>query len=117
MLSWSGRESQMEIDLGVIGRGSGDAGVPCSDELLQFASAAARLDGDPSGVVAMNEARQRLVAVAGEATMIDAAAVAANFQMMTRLADGTGARLPPARLEATAPAIAVIGAEAMASRR
>ena len=32
-----------------------------------------------------------LVDEAGEAFMIDAAAVVANFEMMTRVADGTGA--------------------------
>ena len=30
--------------------------------------------------------------------MVDAAAVAANFEMMTRLADGTGAAMPAERL-------------------
>ena len=33
-----------------------------------------------------------LVATVGEAGMVDAAAVVANFEMMTRVADGTGAR-------------------------
>ena len=35
-----------------------------------------------------------LVAAAGEVFMVDAAAVVANFEMMTRVADGTGARFP-----------------------
>jgi hypothetical protein len=37
--------------------------------------------------------------------------------MMTRLADGTGARLPQARLESSAPAIAIMGIAEMVSRR
>lgn len=39
-------------------------------------------------------AREALSALAGSAFMVDAAAVLANFEMMTRVADGTGARFP-----------------------
>jgi len=38
--------------------------------------------------------------------LVDACAVIANFEMMTRLADGTGARLRPPQLEVAAPLIA-----------
>jgi len=114
MLSWSGQESDSVIDLTVIARGAGDVGVPFSNQLLQFATAAARLDDD---TIDMDEARRVLVSSAGEAMMIDAAAVAANFHMMTRLADGTGARFPQARLEASASVIAIMGTDSMASRR
>ena len=41
--------------------------------------------------------------------MVDAAAVAANFEMMTRLADGTGAAMPAERLERSAQAIEIMG--------
>ena len=43
--------------------------------------------------------------------MVDAAAVAANFEMMTRLADGTGAAMPEERLERSAFAIETMGIE------
>ena len=43
--------------------------------------------------------------------MVDAAAVAANFEMMTRLADGTGAAMPAERLERSAQAIETMGIE------
>ena len=114
MLSWSGRESDLRIDLLPILSGDGDAGVAFSDELLQFASAAAWMCPDTGEMAA---ARQRLVAAAGEAMMIDAAAVAANFHMMTRLADGTGARLPQARLDSSAEAITIMGIDKMPSYR
>jgi hypothetical protein len=114
MLSWSGRESDLRIDLLPILAGGGDAGVEFSDELLHFASAAAWMCPDTGEMAA---ARQRLVDAAGEATMIDAAAVAANFHMMTRLADGTGARLPQARLDSSADAIAIMGTDQMSSHR
>ena len=97
MLSWSGLQSDVEIDLVAVKRGRGDVGVPYAEELMRFADAAARLDSD---LADMREARHALTSVAGQAMMIDAAAVAANFHMMTRLADGTGARYPQARMEA-----------------
>ena len=49
--------------------------------------------------------------------MVDAAAVAANFEMMTRLADGTGAAMPAERLERSAQAIETMGIEDLTSRR
>jgi hypothetical protein len=49
--------------------------------------------------------------------MVDAAAVAANFEMMTRLADGTGAVLTEDRLERAAAQIETMGAGDMVSRR
>ncbi len=114
MLSWSSQQSDTEIDLAALAHGSGHVGLPHADELLRFATAAARLDDD---LAEMNEARQALTAVAGEQVMIDAAAVAANFHMMTRLADGTGARFTPERLEASASTIAIMGTATMVSKR
>ncbi len=66
---------------------------------------------------ALEETRSRLVAATDEAFMVDAAAVACNFEMMTRLADATGARLPAERLERSAAAIGVMGAAGFTSRR
>lgn len=114
MLSWSCHQSDAEVDLGAVAAGVGDPGIPLGGDLLRFATAAASLRGD---VTEMNGARRALVAIAGQAVMVDAAAVAANFQMMTRLADGTGARYPASRLEQMESTIAVMGAAAMASRR
>jgi hypothetical protein len=114
MLSWSGQQSDTEIDLAAVARGRGDVGVPYADELLRFASAAACLDDD---LAEMDDSRRALVSIAGQSVMIDAAAVAANFHMMTRLADGTGARFTQARLESSAPAIEIMGAAEMLSRR
>ena len=114
MLSWSGEQNEAEVDLVAVAAGQGDVGLPLSRELLRFATAAARLGGD---VTAMDDARDALVAVAGRELMVDAAAVAANFHMMTRLADGTGARYPATRLHEMASTIVQMGAEKMPSRR
>ncbi|MCE9622711.1 MAG: hypothetical protein K8R99_10230 [Actinomycetia bacterium] len=91
MLSWSSTESGSPADISVIADGEGDAGVPHGAELVAFTEAVAGVD-DAVLVVA----RAALVACAGETFMIDAAAVVANFEMMTRVADGTGARFAEA---------------------
>lgn len=114
MLSWSGHQDDAEIDLAAVAVGDGDAGLRWSRELLGFATAAASLGGDRT---TMDDARRELTAVAGPTVMVDAAAVAANFHMMTRLADGTGARYPASRLSEMASTIAQMGAAAMSSRR
>ena len=89
MLSWSSTESGAPADLAAIADGTGDGGLPFGAELVAFAEA---IGGWDDGVLAA--ARERLAAAAGQAFMIDAAAVVANFEVMTRVADGTGARFP-----------------------
>jgi hypothetical protein len=89
MLSWSSAKSGTSADIGAIAEAEVDAGLPFGAELVAFTGAAAGVD--PAALVT---ARAALVACAGEAFMIDAAAVVANFEMMTRVADGTGARFP-----------------------
>lgn len=89
MLSWSSTESGAPAGVEAIVVGDGADAIEFGDELLAFTSAIAGTDDD-----ALALARARLIAVAGPSAMVDAAAVAANFEMMTRLADGTGARFP-----------------------
>lgn len=89
MLSWSSTQSGTPADLAAIAEGVGDGGLPFGAELVAFADAVGGFDD-----VVLQEARERLRAAAGDAFMIDAAAVLANFEMMTRVADGTGARFP-----------------------
>ncbi len=89
MLSWSSTKSGTPADIGAIAERGVDAGLPFATELVAFTDAAAGVDA-----AALAAARAALVAGAGETFMIDAAAVVANFEMMTRVADGTGARFP-----------------------
>src|SRR4051812_11831029 len=120
MLSWSSGQSDAEVDLCAVAAGDGDSCVPLGTELLAFASAAADLRADCADTTHrtdMNAARAALVAAGGRDLMIDAAAVAANFHMMTRLADGTGARYPTTRLDAMSSTIDQMGNAAMISRR
>ena len=94
MLSWSSNEEGSPADVATIATGDGNAGLPHWAALVAFAQAIAGWDDQ-----ALAEARARLVGEAGDAFMVDAAAVAANFEMMTRVADGTGARHSPATAE------------------
>lgn len=60
--------------------------------------------GDDAG--AADDARAALVDGIGGDGLVDAAAVVGNFEMMTRIADGTGARLRDKQLDAAAEIIA-----------
>jgi hypothetical protein len=112
MLSWSSHETGEEIDLTALADGRDGVGLEHGDELLRFAGACAGTDD-----AELAAARASLVAATDEAFMVDAAAVAANFEMMTRLADGTGAAMPAERLERSAAAIAVMRIYDLPSRR
>ena len=112
MLSWSSAKTGGDADLTDVASGAGDAGVDHGAELLRFASACGgRDDGE------LEAARAQLVAATDGAFMVDAAAVAGNFEMMTRLADSTGARMPGDVLEQRASAIGAMGIGALTSRR
>lgn len=100
MLRASGDATNTTIDLDLIKDGAGDdpsaGAVPHADLLTRFVDAAVGENGD------LGTVRAELVAATDEATMIDAAGVIAGFEMMTRVADGTGTAHPAARLEGAA---------------
>jgi hypothetical protein len=77
--------------------GSGRIAVPHAVELLAFADAAVAADA-----AALRRAREAVVAAMGEAAMVDAAAVIAGFDGITRIADATGIPLEPPKAEQTA---------------
>lgn len=112
MLSWSSATAGADVDLTHVADGSGGLPVERGDELLRFATACAERDD-----ARLAGARAALVDAADEAFMVDAAAVAANFEMMTRLADSTGARMPAEVLEQRAAAIGALGVADLTSRR
>ena len=112
MLSWSSTETGQQVDLAAVAAGAGDVGLEHGGALLRFASACGGTDD-----AELAAARAALVAETDEAFMVDAAAVAANFEMMTRLADGTGAVLTQERLARAASQIETMGATDMISRR
>jgi hypothetical protein len=112
MLSWSSTETGQQIDLSAVADGRDGVGLEHGDALLRFASACG---GTDDGELAA--ARVALVAETDVEFMVDAAAVAANFEMMTRLADGTGAVLPAERVARAGFQIETMGAADLVSRR
>jgi hypothetical protein len=62
-----------------------ESDVASGEALLHFAEVA--LDDDQA---AITQARHTVIEAMGEAAMIDAAGIIANFQRMVRIADGTG---------------------------
>lgn len=77
--------------------GTSPIGVPHAAELLGFAAAAIGSDS-----VALDRARAAAIAALGPAAMIDAAAVIAGFDGITRIADATGIPLEPPKAAQTA---------------
>ena len=111
MLSWSSNAVGDTVDLTAVGSG-GPLPADHADELWRFASECAGRDDE-----ALADARTALAAAVDEAFMVDAAAVAANFEMMTRLADATGATMPAEVLESRSGAIGALGVADLTSRR
>ncbi|MBX9944971.1 MAG: hypothetical protein K2Y40_12885 [Reyranella sp.] len=76
--------------------GEGESGVGHEQALLAFADAAV------GATEQLAEARAAVLRDLGEAALLDAAAVIAGFDAITRVADGTGIPLVEAMAEATA---------------
>jgi hypothetical protein len=76
--------------------GRTDTGVPAAAELIALAEAALAGEADQLG-----RARTAVVKRLGSDAMIDAAAVIAGFDGITRIADATGIPLEPPRAAET----------------
>ena len=78
----AGKEIKLEA---VLGRKADDCGIDNAPALIEFVEAFVNRDN-----TALARARTVLAGEIGTDGMIDAAAVAANFQRMVRIADATG---------------------------
>ena len=82
MLRASSAANDLELDLDVV------RGDPQNSDAIQCApQLTALVDASVNDLESLPEARAALVEATDEATMLDAAAVVANFEMMTRIAD------------------------------
>ena len=107
MLRASARASRTEVDLtAVTGDRAGDGGVAHGRLLTGFAAAVLGGGGELSAV------RQSLRDALGDAALVDAAAVVANYSALDRVADATGIPLEPAKEAATAGLRAELGIDA-----
>ncbi len=88
MLRASSRHFGFEADLRAIGKTGFESGVPHGTELVAFSEAV--LGQDRERLAATRDA---LASALGAAAVADTAAVAANFQMMDRIANGCGIAL------------------------
>lgn len=84
--------------------GTSDVGVEHTAVLGRFAESALAVED-----ASLDAARVRLVDAVGEAGMIDAAAVIAGFNGITRIADATGIPLEAPKAEQTAGLRADLG--------
>ncbi len=87
LLRASGKLAGEPVDLRVVtdAGAAGESGVAESDALLAFTDALVAHDGD-----ALPRARADLLERLGPEGLVDAAAVASNFERMDRIADATG---------------------------
>lgn len=76
------------MDVHAVTEAGRSSGVPNGDLLVAFAEAV--VGGDPAAGEVLAQARRDLIAAMGVEAMVDAAAVASNFERMVRIADGTG---------------------------
>lgn len=86
--------------------------VPLAAELIGFVDAVTGSDR-----AAADTARAALADAGGPAALVDAAGVLANFEMMTRVADGTGAKQLPDRLAILAAERERLGLDSLTSAR
>jgi len=84
------------------------SGVPAGPILAAFAEAIVT-EAD-----SLAQARSAVAAALGEAAMIDAAAVVAGFNGITRIADATGIPLEPAKAEESEAWRGALGIDAFA---
>ena len=88
MLRASSDETEPDLDVVTRGADENVEGVLCGKALIRLAEA---VHGSDEG--AMAKAREAVVEALGAEAMVDAVAVAAHFNAITRIADSTGIQL------------------------
>ena len=109
MLRASANAGGTVVNLRAITGDPGDGGIPHGRLLAGFAEAVL---GDDEA--RLTEIRERLRESLGDAALVDAAAVIANYSALDRVADATGIPLEPAKEAATAGLRAELGIDAFA---
>jgi hypothetical protein len=112
LLRESSKANGENYDLALLTGVKGDGNVPHGALLVSFAEAV--LGNDDERLAAIrSEVRARL----GDAALVDAAAIAATFNAIDRVADSTGIPIEDAKAAATADFRAALGINAFAENR
>jgi alcohol dehydrogenase class IV len=112
LLRESSKAKAERYDLKVLTGAAGDGQIPHGALLVAFAEAV--LGTDEARLVATRaDIRQSM----GDAALVDAAAVAATFNAIDRVADATGIPIEHGKAEATADLRASLGIDAFAENR
>ena len=102
MLRWSAQETGRAAELGAVVDPGADPLLPGGRALIALGRAVKVQQPDRAPLEAV-------AAALGLAAAVDAAAVAANFQIMNRVVDATGLPVGPRRIEANAAIVDVLG--------
>jgi hypothetical protein len=98
----------MDLEIGAIGDPSIETGVPGGNALLALVDAC-MVGTEDDRTAARVAVREEL----GDDGLMHAAGVFGNFQMMNRIAEGTGIPIPRQRIDANRDVIGEIGLERM----
>lgn len=112
MLRESRQAKGESSDLTVLIGGRGDGNIPQGDLLVAFADAVLSEDDQR-----LAEVHSALRTTMGDAALVDAAAVAATFNAIDRIADATGIPIEDANAESTAELRASLGLNVFAENR
>ena len=112
MLRESSKATGENYDLTVLTNGSGDGNIRHGALLVAFADAV--LGGDDTRLSAIRtEIRTKM----GDAALVDAAAIAATFNAIDRVADSTGIQIEEAKADVTADLRSALGINEFAENR
>jgi hypothetical protein len=112
LLRESSKAKGENYDLALLTGRKGDGNVPHGALLVAFAEAVLG-DDDERLAAVRTEIRAKL----GDAALVDAAAIAATFNAIDRVADSTGIPIEDAKAAATADFRAALGINAFAENR
>ena len=112
MLRESSKTTGGNYDLKLLTGESGDGNIPHGALLVQFAEAVLG-DDDARLAAIQSEIRSKM----GDAALVDAAAIAATFNAIDRVADSTGIPIEDNKAEVTADFRAALGINAFAENR
>jgi len=112
LLSESSKTKGENYDLTLLTGTGGDGNIPHGALLIQFADAVLGNDDQRLATI-QSEIRAKL----GDAALVDAAAIAATFNAIDRVADATGIPIEDNKVEMTADFRAALGINAFAENR